>query len=192
MVIYTRTWIDRNLTRPQRQALVDWLLERTTNPTGKQILDGLRELLPHLGEDDLPSEQAVIGWRNKVWRAELSHRRIREQRDIAKTMANAGTGKDLDEANRVLLQSIMLEFLQGMHEGDVKDLSPELLKMVNIAVITLARQRQDEDKVAIARERADRQQADWEDKRKAAEKALNSADSDEEKIARMKSLFGMG
>lgn len=192
MVIYTRTWIDRNLTRPQRQALVDWLLERSTNPTGKLILAGLGELLPELLPDDLPSEQACITWRNKVWQTELSLRRIREQRDVAKVLADAGSGKDLDEANRVLLQSMIMESLQALREGRLEDVDPKLLKALGGSIVALTRQRQAEERLEADLAKAQRDQADWEAKQKAAQDALSSKTSDRDKVARMRALFGLG
>ena len=191
-MVFTRTWIDRNLDRQQRRTLVDWLLERTTAPTGEQILEGLREHLPHLTEDELPSIASCLNWKNKVWQSELSMRRMREQRDVAAMLADAGSGKDIDEANRVILQSMMLEMLRAMQAGEIEDINPKLFQALGKNVTALARQRQSEERLEadLRKAAADIERLDRENE--AAKKALkNDKLSPAEKEAEMRALFGM-
>lgn len=113
----TRTWIDTNLSHSQRTALVDWLLERTTAPTGELIRSGLAELFPDLA-DELPSVQACITWKNKVWARELQRRELREQAEAARVLAEATGGDELAEASKTLMASIIFDQLQALKQGD--------------------------------------------------------------------------
>lgn len=134
----TRTWIDSQLNHSERTLLVDWLFERSGNPTGELIRAGLEELFPERG--DYPSIQACLTWRNKVWSFEIAKRELAEDSQAARALAAAGNGSDLDEANRVMLQSMIFEQLRHMKEGRIESVDPEALKAMAKNVSVLARQ----------------------------------------------------
>lgn len=136
MMRFTRTWIDTRLSHGQRQALVDWLIERSQNPTGELILQGLAELFPHLDADILPSVQSCIGWRNRVWPFEVKTRAMRADAEAARVLADAA-GDRLAEANKKLIDSMIFSDLQALRCGEDPD--PAVLERLHDLMLTAAR-----------------------------------------------------
>lgn len=119
----TRTKIDRNLSVEERRALVDWLAERSAQPTGVLVKQGLEELAlwEKAGE---PSHQSIADWIRKCWSFELERRRLAEDAEAARLLAAAaGSGHDLAAANAGMIQTILFDQLRTMRrggEGDVE------------------------------------------------------------------------
>lgn len=180
----TRTWIDSNLSRNERAALVEWLLERSQNPTGELIRQGLSELFPAL--EDLPSIQSCLSWRNAVWAFELHKRELADDSAAARVLADAGSGSDLDEANRVMLQSMIFSQLRSLKEGRTEDVNPEALAALAKNVSVLARQGMAERELRAKLAKLEREAEDA--KRIVADTEL----SESERAAKMRGLFGMG
>ncbi len=179
----SRTFIDKYLSLRERGMLVDWLLERTTNPTGETILNGMRELFPAF--EEYPSIASCLNWKRNGWAFELHKRELKEDSEAASILAEAGDGSNLDEANRVLLQSMIFQQLRAFKEGRLEEVDPELLNKMAKNVATLARQGMAERELRV---KLDKLEAE----KKQAEAALGSDElSEAEKAAKMRSIFGL-
>lgn len=108
----TRTWIDSNLNHKQRGTLVEWLLERSQNPTGELILEGLQENFPDF--EDYPSVQSCITWKNKSWEFELTKREMHGDSELAKALARSGSFND---ANAKLLESELFDAIRRVKKA---------------------------------------------------------------------------
>lgn len=134
----SRTWIDKHLGLKERTALVDWLLERSQNPTGETILSGLQELFPAF--EDYPSLNSILTWKKNAWRFELHKRELKEDSEAAAVLSQVGDGSRLDEANRVMLQSMIFQQLRALKEGRMENVDADLLNALAKNVSVLARQ----------------------------------------------------
>ena len=158
----SRTWIDQQLNHKQRTLLVDWLMERTSNPTGEVILQALGELFPEFS-DELPSVNSALSWKSANWPTELQRVRLRRTNEAAGVLASAGRG-NMDDANQALVQSAIFEQLLKLQEpkgdGESDENAPDLGDLTD-AVINLghlkAKERkldQDERKLQLAERKA--------------------------------------
>lgn len=184
----SRTWIDTHLSHRERSRLVDWLMERSAHPTGELILSGLQELFPHV--EDYPSIASCLAWRGKQWAFELHRREIAEDSAAARILADAGNGAHLDEANRVLLQSMIFEQLRAIKEGRIEEVQPETLDALARNVSVLARQGMAERELAAKLDKLEREKRAQEAQAKTVEK--DTTLTPEAKAARYKEIFGIG
>ena len=122
-VALTKTWIDRRLSRKDREKLIDYLLERTSSPTGEQILDALGELFP--GREDLPSVRSCNEWKAKSWKLVLQLRQLREDSEVARIISESN-GK-LADANANLADAYVFGELRKLREGG--DVDPRFARM---------------------------------------------------------------
>jgi ATP-dependent Lon protease len=112
----TRTWIDTHLNREQRNLFVDYLLERSANPTSQQIQDAIRELFP---EFTPPSLNSCNEWRNKSLAFEIRLRQMRADSTAAEAIADAAKqGMGLSDANAALINQLAFEELQGAKNSE--------------------------------------------------------------------------
>lgn len=123
-VALTKTWIDRRLSRKDREKLIDYLLERTSSPTGEQILDALGELFP--GREDLPSVRSCNEWKAKSWKLVLQLRQLREDSEVARIISESN-GK-LADANANLADAYVFGELRKLREGG--DVDPDLREWI--------------------------------------------------------------
>lgn len=182
---FSRTWIDTNLSNGERTQLVEWLMERSQNPTGEMILSGLRELFPAFDGEELPSLQSCLTWKKKAWAFELHRRELREESEAAAILAEAGDGSKLDEANRVILQSMIFEQLRALKEGEVEKIDPDLLVAMCRNTSILARQGQTERELRAKLDAMERDRIEAEKVTK--DESLNA----DQKQARIKTIFGI-
>ena len=168
----TRTWIDSHLSPAERTALVDWLCERAANPTGELIRQGLAELRPSLGDDELPSVQSCLTWRNKCWQWEMHRRELRADADAAKVLSQTDDSS-LNEANRRLTDAYVFQQLRALREGgevDAEQLHNWMLASARLAKVSQSAKKL-ESELALAQARLQEHEA----KRKEAEAILARA-----------------
>lgn len=178
----TRTWIDTNLSHEQRAALVDWLLERSANPTSALILEGLGELFPQL---EAPSVNSVNTWRAKSLPAEMHRRRLHQTAQAAEVLADAGRGS-IDEANRVMLQATLFDQLTALREGRADEVNLDGLGDLVLAVSRLAKSSQAERALVAKLEQMERE-------RDQAKAIAGDVDlTPEERAAKIRAHFGLG
>ena len=164
------------MSQKEHTQLVDWLLERSRNPSGRLILQGLQELFPQI--ESYPSEQSCIGWCKKNWPIELRRRELREQAEVARILADA-SGQGFGEANKKLIDSVVLDKLLGMKNGDQED---EAIHDWILSAARMATRSQKERKVDaeldLLQARLDameREREEWEAKKQAALDAVENA-----------------
>lgn len=138
----TRHWINAKLTAPQRDLLVDWLMERSANPSGELIQAAIGELFP---DKDPPSANSCRDWKNGNWKFELHRRQIREDSEVARILADASNnGADLANANVALAQAVYFEELRAIREGKTDDETGERTDAIALAIARLAKASQNE------------------------------------------------
>lgn len=168
LVALTKTWIDRRLSRKDREKLIDYLLERTSSPTGEQILDALVELFP--GREDLPSVRSCNEWKAKTWKLVIQSRQLREDSDAARIISESN-GK-LADANANLADAYVFGELRKLREGG--DVDPDLREWILAASRLAARVQGDkrlESDLAKSRAQAEKLEAEVaEYRRKDAER----------------------
>ena len=121
---FSRTWLDKALSKKERDRLVEFLIERTTAPTGEQILDAIRELFP---DKETPSIQSILTWKSKNWAFELSLREMRESAGIAKEIT--ADGNDFGATNKKITDYLVSRELNKLYtEGGV--MSKEVHDMI--------------------------------------------------------------
>ncbi len=184
----SRTWIDQSLNHKQRTLLVDWLMERTSNPTGEVILRGLGELFPEF-EEELPSVQSCIAWKNANWQTELDRCRLRRTNEAASILASAGVEK-VGEANSALLQAQIFEELQAAKaskdDPDAPDIGDLVLAHARLRKIDQNERKLAHDERKLALLEAKAAKAD-----EAESTTKNATLSPAEKEARLKEIFGI-
>lgn len=137
----TKTWIDRNLSRKERKILVDYLLERTTAPTGEQILEAIGELFPNKTP---PKIRSVNDWKAKAWKFELYLRRLESDNAEAKLISEASN--DIADANKKMVDGYVFNELQKLRNGEIESLDPKIHAWIT-AASQLARRSIDDKKL---------------------------------------------
>lgn len=137
----TKTWIDRNLSRKERKILVDYLLERTTAPTGEQILEAIGELFPNKTP---PKIRSVNDWKAKAWKFELYLRRLESDNAEAKLISEASV--DIADANKKMVDGYVFNELQKLRNGELESLDPKIHAWI-AAASQLARRSIDDKKL---------------------------------------------
>lgn len=137
----TKTWIDRNLSRKERKSLVDYLLERTTAPTGEQILEAICELFP---DKTPPKIRSVNDWKAKAWKFELYLRRLESDNAEAKLISEASN--DIADANKKMVDGYVFNELQKLRNGEIESLDPKIHAWIT-AASQLARRSIDDKKL---------------------------------------------
>lgn len=173
----TKTWIDRKLSRKERKCLVEYLLERTTAPTGEQILDAICELFP---DKTPPKIRSVNDWKAKSWKFELYLRQLESDNAEAKLISEASN--DIADANKRMVDGYVFNELQKLRTGDIQSLDPKIHAWIT-AASQLARRSIDDKKLLADLEKSraqikilENKLADFERKeieRKEALKALS-------------------
>lgn len=105
----SKFWIDTQLSRKQRAMLVEYLLERTTSPTGSQIIEAIEELFPG---KQAPSIRSANTWKEKSWNFEIYLRRLSEDNEAAKIIADHST--DIADANKKLVDGYVFQELRKL------------------------------------------------------------------------------
>jgi hypothetical protein len=154
----TRTWIDTHLTAAQLDLLLDWLDERSLNPTSELIKAGMGEALG-LDAEELPSLNSVNEWRKKGLPFHRHRRKIRANAQLADALAEAGKGR-LHGANLALTQSYIFEKLQQLDDPDAQ---------VNAEEIRVGQQA---EKLRADLDKLQREKQEWEAKQAALKAAL--------------------
>lgn len=190
MMKLTRTWIDTTLNVEQRTALVDWLMERSLNPTAQLIRQGLEETLLGFDVEDLPSLNSLSVWKKKAWRFEIHRRELQAESQAAEIISH-DIGQDLGLANKKLLEVEVFEQLRAMREGgevDTDALHNMILSMTRASKSVQAARKTDAQ-IEILESKV----RELEAKENAAAKiSTDESLSESEKSAQMRALFGMG
>ncbi|MBR6389381.1 MAG: hypothetical protein IKS15_04605 [Opitutales bacterium] len=195
----TKTWIDRNLSRKERKILVDYLLERTTAPTGEQILEAIGELFPNKTP---PKIRSVNDWKAKAWKFELYLRRLETDNAEAKLISEASG--DIADANKKMVDGYVFNELQKLRNGELESLDPKIHAWI-AAASQLARRSIDDKKLIADLEKSKAQieilkskLAEYEareaERRTAKERSLKELKTDaglsEEALARIETILG--
>jgi hypothetical protein len=143
----SKSWIDTKLSLKERAALVEYLFERSHNPTGKQIHEALGELFPN---KDLPSVKACIEWKTNQWPLEIHLRTLSQDSAWAKAMVEGS--EDIADANKRLTDSYVFQnlcLLRLAFEGDenaAKKIDPNILEWI-LASSRLAKRTENEKRL---------------------------------------------
>jgi len=140
------TKIEKHLSTKQVNALVDLLLDRSDKPTGAMVKLALEELglWEAAGE---PSHSSIATWLRGGFKFQRHRREIKADSTAARILADAGNGGDLDEANRIMLQSLIFAQLRALKEGRIEEVDGEMLNTLATNVSRLAAQGQNERKL---------------------------------------------
>lgn len=184
----SRTKIDRNLAAAQRKTLVEWLLERSSQPTGALVKAGLEELgfWEDAGE---PSHQSINEWLKGSFRFEIQRRVLQASSQNARLLTSGVDAEDMDQANMNLLRQTLLEMQLAAAEG--MPLDAEVIERLGgtftrLAKVQLDRRSLDHDarKIALLEKAAAERDA-------AKAVAGDAALTPEQKEAKMRGIFGM-
>lgn len=171
----TNTWIDQKLSYKDREKLIDYLLERSANPTAAQIHDALGELF---AGKDIPSERSCGIWKAKSWAFVVHLRKLGEDSELAKIIAE-NSGGDIAGANKRLADAYVFNQLRALNEGRLKEVDPNVTDWI-LASARLAKRTADDSRL-IAQLEKSRAQVDIyktelaEYARKEAERAAATA-----------------
>jgi DNA repair exonuclease SbcCD ATPase subunit len=165
----TRTWIDTHLTAAQLDLLLDWLDERSLNPTSELIKAGMGEALG-LDAEELPSLNSVNEWRKKGLPFHRHRRKIRANAQLADALAEAGKGR-LHGANLALTQSYIFEKLQQLDDPDAQVNAEEIRDWL-YAAGSYMRVGQQAEKLRADLDKLQREKQEWEAKQAALKAAL--------------------
>ena len=175
-------WIESQLGFKQQEALIDWILDRSTDPTGELIREGITELFPH---KKAPSKQACRRWKAVRWQGILLHRRLKEIVASAK-MVVPDDDTALDEAIRVALKAFIFEQLQLGQDGKPGEIGLAEIKELTRCITALSRSgreaKESESRLLDAKRK---RKAEDEAKAKAAKKMTL-----EEREAKLKEIYG--
>lgn len=172
----SRTKIDRNLSAAQRNMLCDWLLERSSNPTGKVVELGLREL--GLWEDaGEPSANSISEWLRKGLAFEMQRRSLAEDAENARVLVEVG-GSALAEANKQMLDAELFSTLRAMRAGEAVDRKSmvALAECATMTARTIQQAKKTTADVALRDEqisKLQREHQEWEEKKAAARANLS-------------------
>lgn len=185
----TRTKIDTNLTPTQRDNLVTWCLERSANPTGALIIEGLHEL--GLWETACePSVVSVNEWRKSSLSMDRIRLRTQYERKAAQRVA-AGAGEQFSRANREQLEAILFDHVAQVRSGEA-DLDLESLSDLVLAVSRLAKTSQKDAELEIALEKT---RLELERTKREADAMKSTAADDnltpEERLAKIRKGLGI-
>lgn len=172
----SRTVIDRLLTAEERQRLIDYLLDRYGNPTGKQVRAALEELglYERAGE---PSHNSINTWMQKSLKWEIHRQGLRLDAEIARYLVDREhrPGGVFAEANRDMAQAQLFLELRTLREDPERADKDFLLSLMGKTAML--------DRTDVARQEAEaklekmKQERDRE--RKAMEDALAAAEKKE-------------
>lgn len=117
---FSKTWIDRRLSGRERDALVDYLFERSDSPTGEEIVAAIAELFP---EKTPPSVASALNWKNAAWNFERLQRRRKAIAELAQTVCKQTA--NIPDASARLLNGYVYAQIEKLENGD-KDTDPHL------------------------------------------------------------------
>ncbi len=173
-------WIETQLGLRQQEDLIAWLMERTTDPSGRLIRKGIIELFP---DKRAPSRQACARWKKARWHVALHRHRLQVNAANAKMIVPYDIAS-IEEANRVTLQSLITENIQSLLEGQPDKNSLDQIKELTRCSNALSRSGREarESKSRLLDAKRKRMA---EDEERATPKL-----TEEEKAAEMREIFG--
>lgn len=139
----SKSWIDRKLSRKEREQLIDLLLERTNEPSGEQIQGALHELFP--ARQDIPTIKSCIEWKNKTWAFERHLRQLAEDDELAKIISEKS--QDISEANKGMTDAYVFQNLRLLREGRADEVDPNILEWI-LAASRLAKRTESDKRTA--------------------------------------------
>lgn len=173
----TRTWIDSKLSRRERARLVEYLLERWSNPTAEQILSAIEELFP---EKEPPGIRSVSDWKAKAWEFEVGLTEMRAEGEAARRVVE--DGNDFGAANKKKLDELLWRKLRELKDGDEIDGKLHDLVLSSARLTAQVRaNRESEGKLKLLEAKLAelaREKAEWECKEKEREEAKKKAIAD--------------
>ena len=193
----TRTWIDSKLSRKERASLVEYLMERWSNPTAEQILHALGKLFP---KKQLPGIRSVSDWKAKSWEFEVGLLERRADADEAKRIIEDDV--DFGAANKSQLEEILFRRLRALKDGDEIDEKLHDLVLSSARLTAQVRaNKESEGKLKLLETKlaeAAREKADWQRKeaereaakKKAIEDIRNGGGLSDEALARLEAQIG--
>lgn len=170
----TRTWIDSKLSRRERARLVEYLLERWSNPTAEQILSAIEELFP---EKEPPGIRSVSDWKAKAWEFEVGLTEMRAEGEAARRVVE--DGNDFGAANKKKLDELLWRKLRELKDGDEIDgkLHDLVLSSARLTAQMRANRESEGKQKLLEAKLAElaREKAEWERKEKEREAAKKAA-----------------
>ena len=144
----SRTWIDRNLSVKQIDHLVDWLQQRTGNPSGSLIKEGILAILPKLEPSELPSHNSINQWRKKSYPVLRHIAQTKKDRELARSIARHPDNGDLADANRQLAEGILFDHILSAREKN-GDIDLDALSTLIRGVSSLAKTQRDDQHLEL-------------------------------------------